>query len=192
MTRPHPGEIPALGHWDTPRPLPPEAPKYIHGAIDFVGAVGDPFVFPVHGIAYGFVIMRPRDSTQGWTWKLQHGNIVLPWSGYCEDVYGGIILLYDDNSHIHLFCHQFFDQIFDKGIFPKDFWEYEEEPDNVDFPMRIFHTFAKPLEVQEGYRAGYVGDMGTSKGPHLHWEIHRGWGFSPATQRLDPERWLLG
>lgn len=186
--RPAPGAITA--GWSQPRPLsvPPEQRHHVHGAIDIAGGVGEPVLAPAAGVCYRVCIVRAQGGP-GWAWPLREGDVrILPWQDYPYDVYGGITILDTQDGYVHLFCHTYMRQLqkLTRGLV----WSYQEQPSDTRWPTMIWHTFAWPQTVEAGEVIAEIGNAGYSKGPHVHWEIHRGWTLTPYGDRPDPEELL--
>ena len=184
MTKPVDGPI--TGRWADLRPR--SAPSRPHGGIDIAAGVGDVIVAPEAGLVFYFRIRR-QEKGQVWKWPLREGGRTLPWIAYAYDLYGAVTVLQSaDRARVHLFCHSYFRQLLDmtRGIT----WDYQEQPEDSEWPVEIAHTFAWPVSVKEGERIAAVGNQGESTGAHCHWEVHNGWAWSDYKDRPDPEKLL--
>lgn len=184
-TRPCAGQITA--RWAEMRPLsvPVEKRDHVHGAIDIGGAGIVPLFAPAACDVYRFVIVRP-ESGGSWKWQLREGELSrLPWGEYTYDIYGGVTVCDTYDGHVHLFCHSYMRQLQDatRGLL----WSYEEQPSDARFPVMLWHTFGWAQRAEAGEVIGAVGNAGYSFGPHLHYEIHRGWVNTPYAERPNPE-----
>jgi murein DD-endopeptidase MepM/ murein hydrolase activator NlpD len=186
--------LPAHGmitaRWADMRPLsvPPAERIHVHGALDIAAGVGEPIVAPAAGTCYRFCIVRAQDGP-GWAWPLREGQrSVLPWQDYPYDTYGGITVLDTHDGWVHLFAHSYMRQLqkVTRGLI----WSYQEQPSDTRWPTMIWHTFAWGQQVEVGEPIAEVGSAGFSTGPHLHWELHRGWTQTPHEKRPDPEALL--
>ena len=176
--------------WGQMRPLSvPEAERdHVHGAIDIGGAGIVPLLAPAACDVYRFCIVRPQTGGE-WKWQLRDGALDrLPWGAYTYDVYGGVTVCDTHDGHVHLFCHSYLRQLHDatKGIV----WSYQEQPEDSRWPVMLFHTFDWVERAEAGEVIGAVGNAGYSFGPHVHWEIHKGWTLTPHAERPDPEAFL--
>jgi len=181
--RPAPGKI--TSRWAELRPLsaPPAERDHVHGAVDIAGGVGEPILAPAGGPCYRMCIVRAPGGP-GWAWPVREGDIrLLPWQDYPYDTYGGITILDTQDGYVHLFCHTYMRQLqkLTRGLL----WSYQEQPSDTRWPTMIWHTFTWPQKV-----IAEIGNAGYSKGPHVHWEIHRGWTLTPYGDRPDPEELL--
>jgi hypothetical protein len=186
MRRPVEGPVGALGHWDTPRPLDSTPKTHIHGALDIIAPVGTPIVAPERGKVCGFKLTRPEGRTDVWVRSV--GDRGLPWNFYTYDMYGGVLVLEGASGLVHLFCHLFMNQLWRYSVFHSPAWTPVEEEAKQRWPMELWHTLDMPIQVNEGQQIGVIGDAGFTKGDHLHWEIHKGWVWTPYDERPDPEK----
>jgi len=189
MTFARPVEGPITSRWDEPRPLSHPG-LWNHGAIDIVAEVGTPIIAPEAGWPYAFCLFRPEGRTDEWIDELKLDGATFPWTNYRHDVFGAVLVLKAHNSRVHLFTHIYFNQVFEAGMFPKSAWHYQEQWEESRFPMFLFHTFGAQRYVHAGEQIGRTGDAGYSTGPHVHWEISRGWTRTPHADRIDPEEFL--
>lgn len=176
--------------WDEPRPLSNPG-LWNHGAIDMAAKISTPETAPEDGWPFAFALFRPEGRTDPWRDKLKTGW-AFPWGSYRHDVFGAVVGLKGESGRVHLFTHSYFNQVFGRGVFPREAWHYQEEKQDTRWPMFLWHTLsdAQPVHVVKGQTIGAVGNAGMSKGPHAHWEIHDGWTRTPHIERVDPEVWL--
>lgn len=178
---------PVTGRWSDKRPL--SNPHRPHGGIDIAAEIGTPIYAPEQGTMYHFCLRR-QSKDQWWKWPLKEAAVNgLPWGAYGYDLYGGITVLRSQGGErTHLFCHSWLRQLWTNSVA----WSYQESPADEDFPIMLFHTFSHPVLVAEGEQIAAVGNQGESTAPHLHWEIHNGWGWTDYAARPDPERLIGG
>lgn len=182
------------GRWADLRPR--ANPTRPHGGIDISAPAGSPIVAPEAGVVVHFRLRR-QDKTQWWKWPIRgvgqtppwrsdrYDLGTLPWASYGYDLYGAVTVLLA-NGRAHLFCHSWFRQLLDMTHDLE--WSYQEQPEDAEFPIELWHTFASPKSVAAGEQIAAVGNQGESTGAHVHWEIHKGWTWTDYKDRPDPEK----
>jgi hypothetical protein len=207
LSNPLPGSlIDPGGRWDTPRPRPPATPKYLHAGLDLNRIARDwdkPGARELRAAedadAFAFALHRHDFTRDAWPDELRRSLLddrapqSFPWIGHFHDIYGPIIALRGrETGWVHLYCHSWFNLVFDKTIFPRAAWSYQEEKRKGRFPLFLWNTFGHHAPVKRGDVVGVVGSAGDSTGDHLHWEVHLGWESTPRPVRPDPEKHLEG
>jgi len=167
-----------------PRPIDNPG-EHVHGAIDIAAPMNSEIFAPEAGEVMAWCAYRPKAGTYWPDMPILNGN-ALPYCNYFYDTYGGVLILRSDSGErTHLIAHSYANQLFNKGL-AHDVYAYEEKAD-MRFPFHAMYTGWR--EVKVGAHIGYVGNAGYSTGPHVHWEIHRGWKWERWENRINPERW---
>ena len=181
---------PITSHWDEPRPLSNPG-LWPHASVDIAGPVDARMVAPENGWPYCFALFRPEGREDEWKDELKASpGTTFPWGMMRHDVFGTVIVLKGQSGLVHHMTHVYFAQAFERGLFPKSAWHYQEERPDRRFVMGLWHTFGTQRYVQAGEQIGLVGNAGQSSGAHVHWTIHNGWVWTPHELRIDPEKHL--
>jgi len=180
-----PIDAPVTCPWSQPRPLsvPPERRDHVHGACDYAAPVGTLFRAVCAGVVYRWCLLRP-ESGGSWQWPLRDSTVTFPWGDYAYDVYGGVTILRGNDNRVHLYAHSYLRQVRAASFAVK--WFDQESPGKARWPLVLWHTFGSPTWANAGDVIGQVGDAGYSEAPHLHYEVHNGWEWTPYGERPDP------
>ncbi len=185
MTNPIKGDITSI--FTELRPLSNPG-DHIHGAIDISNSIGTKIFAPEDGIVFGYMGVRPKE---GIYWKNNErpeiNGEVFPFANYFYDMYGGLLCLKAHSGRVHVFCHLYGNQLFNKSSFVFDFDKnpYYEEKKQTRFPLMAYKT--NQIAVSEGQHIGYLGNAGYSTGPHVHYEIHPSYKWYKWGERIDPQ-----
>ena len=169
------------------RPLSavPEKRNHVHGAVDIAAPVNTPIFAPEDGVLYVANIVR-NDVNRFWDEMKWMDNESFPFQNYFDDIYGSLILLIgSETGYFHLFCHSWWNQIYNKHVIDRYLIVYQEEKKESRFPIRSYHNLDLPTNVKKEDCIGYVGNAGFSTGPHVHYEIHNN-KFQKYEDRIDP------
>ncbi len=175
--------------FDEMRPLsvPPESRNHFHGAVDIAADVNTLIFAPEDGLLYVLCILR-SNIHESWNEMEWRDGEKFPFQNYFYDLYGSLILLVgSETGYFHIFCHSWWNQIFNKNIVDKYSVIYQEESTVERFPIKAYHNLALPQQAREGDVIGYVGNAGFSTGPHVHYEIHDN-KYQRYEDRIDPEK----
>jgi hypothetical protein len=176
--------------FDEPRPLNVKKKTHVHGAIDIAAKIGTPIYAIEDGELFYFCSIRDSHIEDGARASWNKSEMFCPWANYFYDVFGGVIILKASSGNIHLFCHSYMNQLFNKALIPISAWKYVEQEKDSRWPVMAFHTLDHSYDVNKGEMIGFVGNAGFSTGSHVHWEIHNGWKFTEHFGRKDPESFL--
>ena len=145
------------------------------------------FFAPENGLLYILLFIR-SNKQETWNEVQWRDGEKFPFQNYFYDLYGSVILLVGHmTGYFHVFCHSWWNQLFNKNVVDKYSIEYQEEKRVERFPIKSFHNLALPAHVNKGDLIGYLGNAGFSTGPHVHYEIHDN-KFQKYEERIDPEK----
>ena len=164
-----------------PRPLskPLEERDHNHGGVDIGALLSSNIVAPEEGTVVYYVAQRQADGKQYWS----DGTLKdFPFRNYFYDTFGGVIVLKGVSGITHVFCHSYLHQIVNKLDIK---FESYEEKNKHRFPLTAL--MSEEVKVKTGDVIGLVGDAGFSTGPHVHYEVHRGYVWQHWQNRPDPE-----
>ena len=181
---PFPGNKTINPGFNQMRPLsvPPEKRWHIHGAGDIPGQKGSIIMAPEDGTVAAYRIVRDS-KYKGAPWPDNRMDN-FPFRDYGFDVYGGMVVLKGKSGMVHLFCHQYWEQLKD-GLYVDDEWGYTEQSADDQYPY--FSDYTTFRSVKEGERIGKIGNSGYTFGPHCHYEIHPSYRWYDYKDRVDPE-----
>ena len=143
-----------------------------HGAQDFACPTGTGIYAPEDGRAWYHLIYGT--GTQNVYWG---SGIWYAFSNYRFDIFGGLVCLEGMSGMTHVFTH----------IEPRIIHQYAELSDPVRHEGLVSYLSIKHLAlVREGELLAKTGNAGYSMGPHVHYEIHRGKGYTKHADRPRP------